>query len=210
MALHGKELTTGQKEIIVNLSNEGFSSYKIQNMTDINSWTIQKFLKRMRERGNIENLPRSGGRRKTTHRDDRILFRSVKANRRQTLRDVIARFNQRTSCNVSSRTVCRSLFREGYTRRVVSKKITISQVNRQRRVGFCRRKLHWTVDQWSHIIFSDETKIILGQNRKIYVRRRADERLRPECVGRRDHWETTWPVVTGSVIHSPCQSKTNH
>ena len=66
MAPHGKELTTEQKEIIQNLSNEGFSSYKIQNMTGINSRTIQKFLKRMSERGNIKNLPRSGGSRKTT------------------------------------------------------------------------------------------------------------------------------------------------
>jgi transposase len=164
MAPHGKELTPEQKEIIVNLSNEGFSSYKIQNMTGINSRTIQKFLKRMRERGNIENLPRSRGRR-TTPRDDRILFRSAKTNRRQTLKDETTRINQRTSCNVSSRTVCRRLFREGYKCRVVSKKITISQINRQRRVALCRRKLHWWVDQWSHIIFSDETKIILGQNR---------------------------------------------
>ena len=136
MAPHGKELTTKQKEIIINLSNEGFSSYKIQNMTGINSRTIQKLLKLMRERGSIENLPRSGGRRKTTPRDDRILFRRVKTNRRHTLKDVTARFNQRTSCNVSSRTVCRRLFREGYKRRVVSTKITISQVRHQRRGGF--------------------------------------------------------------------------
>ena len=75
MAPHGKELTTEQKEIIVNLSNEGFSSYKIQNMTGINSRTIQKFcLKRMRERGSIENLPRSGGRLKTTPRDDKFFY----------------------------------------------------------------------------------------------------------------------------------------
>jgi hypothetical protein len=104
------------------------------------------------------------------------------------------------SCNVSSRTVCRRLFREGYKHRVVSKKITISQVNR---FGFCRRKLHWTVDQWSHIIFSDETKIILGQNRKIYVWRKADERRRPECVGRRDDWETTCRLcLSYSVFYS--------
>jgi hypothetical protein len=154
----------------------------------------------MRERGNIENLPQSGGRRKTTPRDDRILFRSTKTNRRQTLKDVTARFNQRTGCNVSSRTVCRRLFQEGYKCRVVSKKITISQVNR---FGFCRRKLHWTVDQWSHIIFSDETKIILGQNRKIYVWRKADERLCPECVGRRDDWETT---CRASVMFRGCIS----
>ena len=115
----------------------------------------------------------------------------MNTNRRQPLKDATARFNQRNSCNVSSKTVCRRLFLEGYKRRVVSKKITISQVNRQRRVGFCRRKLHWTVDQWSHIIFSDETKTIVGQHREIYVWRKADKRLRPEYVGRRDDWETT-------------------
>jgi hypothetical protein len=64
------------------------------------SRTIHKFLKRIWERGNIENFPRSRGRRQMTPRDDRILFRSVKTNRRQTLKDVKARFNQRTSCNV--------------------------------------------------------------------------------------------------------------
>ena len=87
MAPHGKELTTEQKEIILNSSNESFSSYKIQNMTGISSKTIHTFLKRMREKGNIENLSRNGCRRKTTPRDDRILFRGMKTNRRQILKE---------------------------------------------------------------------------------------------------------------------------
>jgi hypothetical protein len=33
------------------------------------------------------------------------------------------------------------------------------------------------------IIFSDETKIEIGNNRKVYVWRKVDERLRPECNG---------------------------
>jgi transposase len=136
MAPHSKELTTEQKGIILNLSNEGCSSYKMQSMTGINSRKIKKFLKRMRERGNIENLPRRAGIRKTIPRDNRILFRSMKTNRRQTLKDVTARFNQRTGYNVSSRTVCRRLFQEGYKRRVVSKNIIISQVDRQRLIDF--------------------------------------------------------------------------
>ena len=55
MAPHGKELIPEQKEIIISLSNNGYSSNKIQDLTNINSRTIQKFLKRVRERGNIEN-----------------------------------------------------------------------------------------------------------------------------------------------------------
>ena len=111
MAPHGKELTREQKEIIVQLSNSGFSSYKIEGMTEINSRTVQKFLKRVRERGNVENLPRSGSRRKTTPRDVRILYRSIKSNRRQTLKDVTIRFTARTGYSVSTRTVSRRLLK---------------------------------------------------------------------------------------------------
>ena len=74
MAPHGKELTAEQKQIMMSLSNNGYSSYKIQDLTNINSRTIQKFLKRVHERGNIENKQRSGGRKKTTARDDLSLI----------------------------------------------------------------------------------------------------------------------------------------
>jgi transposase len=74
MGRHGKELTTEQKEILLPLSHQGFLSYKIQEFTGINCRTIQKFLKQTREKGSIENNPRSGGRKKTTPRDERVLF----------------------------------------------------------------------------------------------------------------------------------------
>ena len=114
MAPHGKELTKKLKEINVQLSNSGFSSYKVEGMTGINSRTVQYFLKRLGERGNVENLPRSGSRRKTIPRDDRILYPSIKSNRRQTLKDVTSRFNARTRYSVSTRTVSRRLFEDGY------------------------------------------------------------------------------------------------
>ena len=42
----------------------------------------------------------------------------------------------------------------------------------------------WTVrNHWKKVIFSDETKIEIGNNRKVYVWRKVDERLRPECNG---------------------------
>jgi hypothetical protein len=39
------------------------------------------------------------------------------------------------------------------------------------------------VDSEKKVIFSDETKIEIGNNRKVYVWRKVDERLRPECNG---------------------------
>jgi hypothetical protein len=59
-------------------------------------------------------------------------------------------------------------------------------------MGFCRQKLHWNVqNNWSSIIFSDETKIMLGRNGKVYVWRKPDERFWPDCLGQLDDFETT-------------------
>ena len=38
-------------------------------------------------------------------------------------------------------------------------------------------------NHWKKVIFSDETKIEIGNNRKVYVWRKVDDRLRPECNG---------------------------
>jgi hypothetical protein len=73
---------------------------------------------------------------------------------------------------------------EGYKKHPVCKKTTILPVNREKRKRFCRSKLMWTVrNHWKKVIFSDETKIEIGNNRKVYVWRKVDEKLRPECNG---------------------------
>ena len=96
---------------------------------------------------------------------------------------------------MSERTVRRRLCFGGYKRRMMWKKITISRVNRDRRMGFCRQKLHWNVqNNWSSIIFSDKTEIMLGRNGKVYVWRKPDERFRPDYFGQLpelDDFETT-------------------
>jgi transposase len=72
MAPHGKQMTPEEKQIIVALSQQGYSSYKIVEMTGKNRRTISKFRRRRRVRGSEENLPRSGRGRKTGVRGDSL------------------------------------------------------------------------------------------------------------------------------------------
>ena len=82
----------------------------------------------------------------------------VQHNRRQTLGDLTARFNNSTPYKISKRTVQRQLHGAGFKRRVIAKPITIRSVNRAKTRGFCREKYHWNVrEHWSRIIFPDET-----------------------------------------------------
>lgn len=60
MGRRGKELGHEVKNIIVSVSNTGHSSYKISEITGVHRRTVSKFLKRFHERGNTENLLRSG------------------------------------------------------------------------------------------------------------------------------------------------------
>lgn len=68
-----------------------------------------RFLKRVLERGTIENVSRSGRKKKRAMTDQ-----SVKINRRQTMKDVTNRCRTRTGCVVSCKTAKMRLNQEGY------------------------------------------------------------------------------------------------
>ena len=106
----------------------------------------------------------------------------VWTNCRHTLKDVTRKFYNAVFC----RTVRRRLFENNYKRYVVSKRITIGKVNRSHRVSYCRQKLYWNVqDNRSKVIFSDKTKVVIDQDKKICVWRKSNERLMGECTGMR-------------------------
>jgi hypothetical protein len=73
----------------------------------------------------VENKPKTGRRKLVTERGDRVILRSVKVNRRETLRDLTNIVNERLPRPVSSRTVRRRLKFHGYTRRRVRKTLSV-------------------------------------------------------------------------------------
>jgi transposase len=87
-------MTLEAKQIIVALSQQGYSSYKIAEMTGKIRRTIRKFLRRRRVRGSEENLPRSGRGRKTGVRGDKIMYRMLRSDRRQSLGEITDQFNR--------------------------------------------------------------------------------------------------------------------
>ena len=168
MVRDGKELSTDLKETILGLDQEGYSACKIAEFLSFNVRTVSYIIKRYRERGTVENLPRSGWKNKTNVRTDRLLLRMVKTN----------------TYKLSQRTVQRRLHDAGFKRIRIANSITIRGVNQGKRRLFCRSKYHWNVRKhWSKIIFSDETQVVIGKNKKIYVWRRSHETFMPQCLG---------------------------
>ena len=197
MARRGRELSSDTKNAIVKLNEGGYSGRKITVMLGINLATVQKFLKRFRLRNSMENKQRSGRPGKSSDRTDRQLMRLVKTERRKNLKDItINLLNEKTPVKISESTVKRRLKFFGFKRRVVKKKISISDANRFKRRAWCRAKLHYTVNNyWRKIIFSDETQICNGKHSKVHVWRRDDEKWLESCLGEKNN-KTVGPVVS--------------
>ncbi|CAC5378507.1 unnamed protein product [Mytilus coruscus] len=84
---------------------------------------------------------------------------------------------------VSKRTVRRRLRDNGFSRGVYRKKVVIKFDNRKKRLSWCREKRWWTTQyQWSKVIFSDESKVCIGQDRRVYVWKKRGEGWRPDLV----------------------------
>ena len=140
-------MSSDVKTIIIRNYEAGKSYSEIGRNLQLNRATVYAVVKRYRERGDIENRPRSGRKKKL---DD---------NRSLRLQDITRKFNENREGVVSSITVRRCLYRNNFHRRVVRKNIRIREANVRGRLAWARGKRYWTVERdWSRVIFSDECK----------------------------------------------------
>ena len=66
---------------------------------------------------------------------------------------------------------------------VVTSKPLISEANRMRRLQFAKDHKDWTVEQWKHVLWSDESRYTLFQNDgRVTVRWEAHEALDPPSI----------------------------
>ena len=67
--------------------------------------------------------------------------------------------------------------------RVAAKKTFLRKYNFQKRLEFARKHVNWSKNQWSKVLFTDESKfVLLGNNRRSYVRRFPGERYLKNCL----------------------------
>ena len=142
------------------------------------------------------------------------LKRLVKKNRGKVLRDIATEFNiGNGDHSVSERTVQRYLQKDRIYRRIIKKRMVVKEINRKKRLTWCLQKRRWTVNEnWRHIIFSDESQIVIGQNNRAYVWRTAHEAYRPECMTAECVPKVSvmiWGCITWNGVGTLCQVNGN-
>lgn len=100
---------------------------------------------------------------------------------------------------MSRRTIQHNLHKTNYRRSVTKKKLVIMENNRKKRLAWCRGKRQWSVEDLKRVIFSDESKIMIGHDERVRIWRKKDEGWRPDLVEKRNSQAMYEVMIWGCI-----------
>lgn len=176
-------LSTEKRAQVLAFTKAGWSTRKIAKEIKCNQSSVVRAKQRFSSTKGVKDRPRSGRPRALTIRDLRTIVHHVKQNRRLTSKEIQWDVRHHMKNDVGASTIRRLLFNYGLKGRVARKKPFVSQINRKKRLKFATEHRHWTTEQWSSVLWSDEKKFNKrGSDGRVYIRRSTTEEFLPCCT----------------------------
>ena len=175
-------LTMEQRMEMVSMKEQGSSYTELAQMFQVTRRTVIQLVKKHRSTSSVQDIHRSGRKRSTTVREDRLLIRSSLQNRRLTSSD-LKRDLELYGIDLTARSVRNRLIEGGLSGRIAAKKPLLSEKNRAARLEFAMTHRDWTVEDWKKVLWSDESTVeLFSSKRRVFVTRRPGERYKKECM----------------------------
>lgn len=173
---------TPTKNQVIGARLSGAKISEIAQMFGMPWSSVNDIWKRYLRSGTTYNALRCGRPLKASPRMCRRIVRTVKKDRRLPLPEVA----KLLSPKLSARTIRRALAREGIHRRKARRAPYLTEEHRKMRMGWAQAFRLWNMDQFKHIIFSDECYIHIGGSPgAVYVSRTPEEADLQECYAPR-------------------------
>lgn len=171
------QITPRKRAIICQYLKDGLSVTGIARKLKMPRTTVSGISIKFKATGSSEAGQRSGRPRISSIRDDRaVKLCSIKNPTFSSLE-----IKCETGLNFSTRTIRRRLSSEfGLRARRPAKKPLLNKKQRLKRIQFCKKYQHMTSDDWSHILFSDESTFCQFGSFVNFVRRPKSTRFDPK------------------------------
>ena len=166
------QLTTVERAAIVTLHAIGWTGQRIAEELHCSENTVSMWVQRWQETHSLEDADRSGRPRSTTDETDQDIMLHSDAHVTDLPRDIVRALD----LDVSARTVRRRL-NEVDLHSCVQK---AEHENVRARIAFAEGYSRWAEDEWSRVMFSDETHFYLGHQGREYVQRPPGAALDPK------------------------------
>ena len=176
-----KELTSEKRAQIQILRQHGMKVKDIATSVGVTHSCVVKTLQRISETDGYLSRRRSGRPRCTSTRDDRLIRRFVVANPFSTASEVSAEIfpNQSPSLCTIRRRLSNEMGLKSYK---AARKPKLTPKNIKDRISFCKKFKDWGLDQWSRVMFTDETLMQQFRSSGHSVRRPPNQRFNVSYV----------------------------
>ncbi|GBN69496.1 hypothetical protein AVEN_247424-1 [Araneus ventricosus] len=115
-----------------------------------------------KDTGSIERKPGQGRARATTAAEDRYLSIIARRNRGATASQLSRDLYAATGTRVSRVIASKRLHETGLFARRSAICVPLTSTNRRVRLTWCREHRDWSVDQWTTVLFTDESRFSLN------------------------------------------------
>ncbi|GBN82987.1 Transposable element Tcb1 transposase [Araneus ventricosus] len=176
-------------------------SLEVSEELGIAQSVISRLWQRFQDDGTVSRCYSTGRPRVTTLNEDRYLAVTAKRNRRSTASDLSRQLSSATGTTVSRQTVYRRLGHIGlYARRPV-RCVPLTATHCRLRLAWSREHALWTPQQWSCVMFSDESRFSLqSDSRRTFIWRAPGTRYHQENTILRHRYGGVGWLVRGGII----------
>lgn len=193
-------LTRDEVVTAVTLFQEGYSVRSIGRRLRRSHSVISRLLNRHRQFGIVTRRPYPARERVTTHREDRNLVRSALQNSARTARNIGDIHFAATGRRISTQTVRNRLHEAHLRSRVRAVRPQLTREHRRARLNFSRNHMLWDMNQWRHVLFTDESRYRLSHNdARVRAWRRRGERYLQSNVRETIHFGGGSIMVWGGI-----------
>jgi len=177
-----REYSDFERGMIIGLHKGEHSPTDISRIVQIPRTTINSIIKKYEIEGATSPDPRPGRPPLLKDIDERHFIRTTKANNHDSLEQITQKFNELDLVHISTSTARRVLHKNDYYGRVAKRKPFVSEVNRKKRLRWCKERKFWALE-WDDIIWSDESRFTLFENDgQHWVWRQPHEKYDVNCL----------------------------
>ena len=164
--------TLSLRSSIISLHEANASIGDIARQLHINRTTVYRWIRRQRERGNINILKRSGRPRCTTAEEDHQI---IEAARLTPLTTAVA-IKRENALQVGSQTIRNRLHEAKIYHHIPAKKPFMTEKHKEERLGFALQYYPVADDFWKSVIFCDEKTFSTDEHGSLHCWRPVNTR----------------------------------
>ena len=161
-------LSHEQVDHVIRLIRDGMSFREVARQTSVKRATVGRVARAFGVSSKYKTSP--GRPRTLTSRDIHVLSRIVTSGKAHTAAEAARELSATTNVSISATTARRALKEAGMVAIVRKKKPLLTSRHRRLRLLFARKYMHYTVEDWLNVIWSDETKInMFGSDGRVWA-----------------------------------------